>query len=140
MLKEEQGFTLVEIMVVIAIIAALVAITVPGILRSRMVANEVAAQATLKTLGTACEAYATDHSATYPTTMADLTDTTPPYFFRNIVTGDIIQSYTYTVLFPANGYTFTAQRRSNTGNWDYQISTGLILKRSEPGKNDWRLF
>jgi type IV pilus assembly protein PilA len=38
-----QGFTLIEILVVLTIIGVLVAIAIPGLLRSRLSANESAA-------------------------------------------------------------------------------------------------
>ena len=47
-----KGFTLVEIMIVVAIIALLAAIAIPNLLRARHNANESAALAPLKTLFT----------------------------------------------------------------------------------------
>ena len=51
--KQTDGFTLIELMIVIAIIAIVVAITVPNLTRSRMSANEANALKSLRTVSTA---------------------------------------------------------------------------------------
>ncbi len=50
MKRSEQGFTLVEIMIVVAIIALLAAIAIPNVLRGRTTANESAAIGNLRAL------------------------------------------------------------------------------------------
>lgn len=55
--RGNKGFTFVEIMIVVAIIALLAAIVIPNILRARLNSNESAAQSTLRLVSKACESY-----------------------------------------------------------------------------------
>ena len=96
-LKCKSAFTMVEIMIVVAIIAMLAAIAIPNLLYSRMLSNEAVAQGTLKTISSACESFrASDMTHAFPATLADLTAATPPYI-SNVVD-------TATTGIPKNGY------------------------------------
>jgi prepilin-type N-terminal cleavage/methylation domain-containing protein len=88
-----RAFTLVEIMVVILILTVLIAISVPNILRSRVVANEGVAMANLKTLGTACQAYHIDQQA-YPDSLQILA-TTKPVYIDNVFGSGKKQGYEF---------------------------------------------
>jgi prepilin-type N-terminal cleavage/methylation domain-containing protein len=66
-----RGFTLLEMLVVIAIIMLLASITIPNARRSRLVANEAAALEALTTLSNVCFIYWTEHDG-YPAALADL--------------------------------------------------------------------
>ena len=67
-------------MIVIAIIALLAAVSIPNMLRTKLNANEQAAQTTLKEISKACESYRITQSVTtYPAVIADLTEADDPY-------------------------------------------------------------
>lgn len=51
-MKKNSGFTLIELMIVVAIIAIIAAIAIPAILRARISGNETSAVGTLRTLVT----------------------------------------------------------------------------------------
>jgi type IV pilus assembly protein PilA len=70
--KNEKGFTLIELMIVIAIIGILAAIAIPQFSAYRRRSYNSAAQSDLRNAATAQEAYFVDHS-TYTSNVADLT-------------------------------------------------------------------
>jgi type IV pilus assembly protein PilA len=62
-LQKHKGFSLIELLIVVAIILIIAAIAIPNLLRARIVANESAAVAAVRTVNTASISY---YSA-YPT-------------------------------------------------------------------------
>jgi type IV pilus assembly protein PilA len=77
-MKKQLGFSLIELLIVVAIILIISAIAIPSYLRSRMQANEASAVSSLRMINTAAITY----SSTYvnvgnPTNMADMGGANP---------------------------------------------------------------
>jgi type IV pilus assembly protein PilA len=139
-----KGFTLVEIMIVVAIIALLAAIAIPNLLEARKTANDAAAKANLRTLSTAAETYATANEGTYPAVVGTVHATDPAQntglakyapSVINICTGAngaAVGGFKYTCTLAASGYTLTAApvTTGTTGTKTFTIKTGGVLTES----------
>ncbi|MFP4497277.1 MAG: type II secretion system protein [Vulcanimicrobiota bacterium] len=78
----KKGFTLIELMIVIAIISILASIIIPNIQRARFQANVQACGQNLKAIGTAFEMYSADHEGNIPGYYTWREDIIPEYLSK----------------------------------------------------------
>ena len=71
MRNKEEGFSLIELLIVVAIILIIAAIAIPNLLRAKIAANQASAVGSLRTLNTACIAYSTSYG-TFPGALSNL--------------------------------------------------------------------
>jgi prepilin-type N-terminal cleavage/methylation domain-containing protein len=128
MMKNKKGFSLLELLIVVAIILIIATIAIPSLLRSRQAANETHAVANLRTLNTAEVQYISSNQGNYGDLVAlisqgllDLSYGQPNagYFF-------------YVALTPGNlNYTAIATAfGSNSGRYDYYSGPDYVIRYS----------
>jgi len=109
--KDERGFTLIELMIVIAIIGILAAIAIPQFSAYRTRSYNSAAQSDVRNIATAMEAYYVDHSS-YNAALGDLTGANFGY----------MQSGTVSAGVSGNQRNYTISAFHGSGNKTYYLS------------------
>lgn len=122
-MKKNSGFTLIELMIVVAIIAIIAAIAIPNLLRSRMSANEAGAAGGIRTISTGEIAYqaagidsTTNGIGKFGTLAALGTGTTP--FVDSALSSGVKGGYAFaaTPAFASNVPTYTATATPSVAN------------------------
>ena len=99
MKKKKAGFTLIELMIVIAIIAILAAILVPNFLKARAQGQLTACKSNCKNIATALEMYSSDNGGRYPTSGSFEAKLTGGNYLKLIPTCPAAGTNTYSSVF-----------------------------------------
>jgi len=119
--NNQQGFTLIELMIVIAIIGILAAIAIPQFSAYRQRSYNSAAQSDLKNATTAQEAYFVDKQ-TYATGHAQLEGTTYGLYLSQNVTLSVVAG-------DIDSYTMEAYHSSGNKTWQIAGPGGSITSK-----------
>ena len=77
-MRKQKGFSLIELLLVVAVILIIAAIAIPSFMRSRMRANEASAVAACRVISTSAITYATTYPQLgYPATLSTLSGVSP---------------------------------------------------------------
>ena len=107
-MNAKRGFTLVEIMIIVAIVMTLATLAISSVLRARQNANEMAAVASCRVIVSAAQNYYTNaYPHTYPSGLSDLISpaSDPPYI-DSVLAAGTKQGYNFTYAL-VNAETFT---------------------------------
>jgi prepilin-type N-terminal cleavage/methylation domain-containing protein len=85
-MRKQKGFSLIELLIVVAIILIIAAIAIPNLLRARMAANESSAVASIRTINTGMITYNSAYPTVgYATTLAALGGVAPCSKLNHVV-------------------------------------------------------
>lgn len=133
MRKRQKGFSLIELMIVVAVILIIAAIAIPNLLGARMSANEASALGSIRTLNTACITYNATYNIGYPAALSNL----GPAVLADSTAADLIDSTLMSGV--KSGYNLIYV--SGTPDASGYISTyTLNVNPSAPGQSGVRFF
>jgi prepilin-type N-terminal cleavage/methylation domain-containing protein len=140
MRKQQKGFSLIELLIVVAIILIIAAIAIPNLLRARMAANDSSAAASERTIITAeVGYYAAYPSIGYAAALANLGGALP--CVPAVATGCLIDNNLALNGNPAgtgkSGYTFTAVGTAPTAALPAQFYTQGVPLNNQTGTKSY---
>jgi len=123
-MKDNRGFSLLELLIVVAIILIIATIAIPSLLRSRQSAQESSAVAQLRTINTAEVTYLSSNQGAYGSLPQLITQGLIDTRFVGSVSG-----YNYTVSATGTDYTAVATPTStNAGRFGYYSVPDAVIR------------
>src|SRR3989449_2106891 len=123
-LMRNKGFSLLELLIVVAIILIIATIAIPSLLRSRQSAQETSAVAQLRTFNTSEVTYISSNSGSYGDIPSLITQGLLDARFMGSMSG-----YNFTVTVSTGDYTAAATAVStNAGRFDYFTKPDYVIR------------
>ena len=129
-MKKDRGFSLLELLIVVAIILIIATIAIPSLLRSRQAANESAAVANIRTINTAQVTYLASAAGVY----GKFSDLVGQGLMDSRWSGTTptVSGYVFTITpgSPASSYTILASPSGTSGRCSFGSTEDAVVRYS----------